>query len=258
MCIRYTIASNVTALERELQAEFQYSYQKVYNAHFGLELPVILSGAEKEIVAQRWGLVPYWTDQPTTRYHHINSPARNIVKNPAFRVPLRTRRCLVLANCFFVWVLMDKGKKMPFVVYDAKQRIMTFAGLWDEWKKKDEHSCLHSFSIITTHANKRLKGYSSQMPVIIPPGRRRKYLRNSIHLNEVMRMLRPLESDSMNLYPVSNQVNGFTKNTREVLIPAGERIYKEYTYVPKVYLKLEGMGSMKDNPDRKPEIKLMI
>ena len=71
-------------------------------------------------------------------------------------------------------------------------------------------------------------------------------------------MLRPLESDSMNLYPVSNKINCIDNNTREVLIPVGERVYKEYTYVPKVYLKLEGMGSMKDNLDRKPEIKLMI
>ncbi|MCK5700523.1 MAG: hypothetical protein KAI29_05195, partial [Cyclobacteriaceae bacterium] len=93
---------------------------------------------------------------------------------------------------------------------------------------------------------------------IIPPGRRRKFLRPSTPLNEVRRMLRPLESDSINLYPVSSKVNDFHNNTREVVLPVGERIYKEYTYVPEVYLKLEGMGSMKDNPDRKPEIKMMI
>ncbi|MCK5370338.1 MAG: hypothetical protein KAQ62_17370, partial [Cyclobacteriaceae bacterium] len=100
--------------------------------------------------------------------------------------------------------------------------------------------------------------YSRQIPVIIPPGRRRKFLRPSTPLNEVMRMLRPLESDSINLYPVSSKVYDVHNNTREVIMPVGERIYKEYTYVPEVYLKLEGMGSMKDNPDRKPEIKMMI
>jgi hypothetical protein len=94
--------------------------------------------------------------------------------------------------------------------------------------------------------------------VIIPTGRRRRFLRASTPLNEVMRMLRPLESDSINLYPVSLKVNDFHNNIREVVMPVGERVYKEYTYVPKVYLKLEGMGSMKDNPERKPEIKMMI
>jgi hypothetical protein len=75
---------------------------------------------------------------------------------------------------------------------------------------------------------------------------------------EVMQMLRPSGSDTINLYPVSDQVNIFNNNTRDILLPAGERIYKDVVYEQKVYLKLEGMGSMKDNPDRKPQLKLMI
>lgn len=250
--------SNVSALEREFQAEFQYAHQKIYNAHFGMELPTIRSGEENKIVALQWGLIPFWAKGPDPKFRNINSQARNIVKNAAYRVPVRRRRCLVLANCFFIWVFMEKGQKVPFVVYDSKQRIMSFAGIWDSWVNKEKTKCIESFSIITTRASKRLQNFTRQMPVIIPPGRRRKYLRPSIPLNEVMRMLRPVESDSINLYPVSSKVNDFHNNTSDVVLPAGERIYKEYTYVPKVYLRLEGMGSMKDNPDRKPEIKMMI
>ena len=258
MCTRFTIASNVAALEQEVQAEFQYSYQKIYNAHFGMELPVMLAGEEDKIVALRWGLIPFWAKEPSLKFHNINSPARSIVKNPVYRVPIRRRRCLVLANCFFIWVFTKPGQKVPYVVYDGKQRIMSFAGIWDSWVNDEKSKCIESFSIITTPANKRLQNYTRQMPVIIPPGRRRKYLRPSIPLNEVMRMLRPYESESINLYPVSSKVNDFQNNTREVVLPVGERVYKEYSYVPKVYLKLEGMGSKKDNPDRKPEIKIMI
>lgn len=258
MCTRFTIASNVSALEQEFQAEFQYEYQKIYNAHFGLELPIIQSGIEDKIVALRWGMIPFWAKEPNLKFHNINSPARNIVKSHVYRVPIRRRRCLVLANCFFIWVLQRQSQKVPYVVYDSKQRIMSFAGIWDSWINDEKSKCIESFSIITTHANKRLQNYSRQMPVIIPSGRRRKYLRPSTPLNEIMRMLRPLESDSINLYPVSSKVNDFHNNTREVVMPVGERMYKEYAYVPKVYLKLEGMGSMKDNPDRKPEIKMMI
>lgn len=258
MCTRFTIVSNVSALEYEFQAEFQYAHQKTYNAHFGLTLPVIRAGEEDKIVALRWGLVPFWAKEPNLKFHNINSPARNIVKNHVYRVPVRRRRCLALANCFFIWVFTGHGKKTPFVVYDSKQRIISFAGIWDSWINKDKSKCIESFSIITTHSNKRLQNFTRQIPVIIPPGRRRKYLRPSTPLNEVMRMLRPLESDSMNLYPVSSKINDFNNNTREVVMPIGERMFKEYTYVPKIYLKLEGMGSMKDNPDRKPEIKMMI
>ena len=258
MCTRFTIVSGVAAIEKEFQAEFQYEFEKVYNAHFGMELPVILAGEESKIVSFRWGLVPFWSREPNLKFHHINSPARNIVKNPVYRVPVRRRRCLVIANCFFIWTRSDSKVKVPLLVYDGKQRIMSFAGIWDSWENKEKSIRIESFSIITTHANRRLQKFTRTMPVIIPHGRRRKYLRESCYLNEVMAMLRPFESDTLNLYQVSNAVNDFNNNTKQVVMPVSQRIYKEYEYVPKVYLKLEGMGSMKDNPDRKPEFKLMI
>ncbi|NJN25627.1 MAG: SOS response-associated peptidase [Cyclobacteriaceae bacterium] len=246
MCTRFSIASGVAAIEQEFQAEFQYEFHKVYNAHFGIELPVIVSGSENKIINHQWGLIPFWAKSPDLKFHNINSPASNIVKNPAYRVPIRRRRCLVLANCFFVWIRSDKGQKVPHVVYDASQRLMSFAGIWDTWNSPDGLQSKASFSIVTTHANKRLARFTRQMPVIIPPGRRRKFLRDSLHLNEVMAMLRPIESDSINLYPVSEAVNDFQLNTKEILMPVGQRLYREYTYVPRVYLKLEGMGSTKE------------
>ena len=258
MCTRYTIASRYQAVECEFQAEFQYTYEKIYNAHFGLELPVILAGEESKIVGLRWGLVPYWSREPNLRFLNINSPARTIVKHAAYRVPIRQRRCLVLANCFFIWAMAEPGRQVPFVVYDAMHRLMSFAGIWDTWVDQDKTKLIQSFSIVTAPSTNRLRAYSRMMPVIIPQGRRRKYLRLSTPLMDVMRMLRTQESDSINLYPVSSKINEFDVNTRAVLAPVGQRIYKEYSYVPKVYLKLEGMGSMKDNPDRKPEIKIML
>lgn len=258
MCTRFTIASGVAAIEHEFQAAFQFAFNKVYNAHFGLELPVITSGDENKIVAFRWGLLPYWSREPNLNFHHINASARGIVKNPAHRMAIRNRRCLVLANCFFIWAFNKDLGKIPYVVYDAQHRLMTFAGIWDSWENREKSRQIYSFAIVSTEASRRLQPFTKSMPVIIPEGRRRKYLRKSCHLNEIVPMLRPYESDTFNLYPVSPAVNDFHKNSNEILMPVGQRVYKEVEYVPKVYLKLEGMGSMKDNPDRKPEFKLMI
>jgi putative SOS response-associated peptidase YedK len=247
----------VEAIENEFQAEFQFTFQKAYNAHFGMELPVICSGEENKIQSFRWGIVPFWSKEPNLKFHNTTSPAREIVKNSLYKIPVRRRRCLVPANCFFIWY-KSGGSKTPYVVYDSRHRLMSFAGIWDTWQNAEKTSLIHSFSIITTEPCKRLSNFTGQMPVIITEGRRRKYLRQSNSLMEVMQMLRPSGSDTINLYPVSDQVNIFNNNTRDILFPAGERIYKEVVYEQKVYLKLEGMGSMKDNPDRKPQLKLMI
>jgi putative SOS response-associated peptidase YedK len=258
MCTRFTIASAATAIEREFQAEFQFAYKKVYNAHFGMELPVILSGQESKIVPFRWGLVPFWSREPNLKFHHINSPARNIVKNPVYRVPVRRRRCLVIANCFFIWARWRGSAKIPFVVYDSHQRLMSFAGIWDSWETRERSVVVHSFSVITTHANRRLEKFSGSMPVIIPQGRRRKYLRDSCHLNEIMGMLRPWESDTMNLYPVSAMVNDFHNNTNAVVMPVGERMYRESTYMPRAYRRPGGPELLEDNPDEGPQVSMMI
>lgn len=258
MCTRYTIASSSEAIETEYQAEFQYSYSKCFNAHPGLTLPVICNDDEKKIHGLRWGLVPPWSKDPEGDYRHINAHTNKVVKHPVFRAPIRKRRCLILSNCFFVWVADENGHRIPHVVYDSRQRILSFAGIWEKWINREDKSVHYSFAIITCPPNARLAKFCSKMPVIIPQGRRRKYLRPSCYMNEVMSMLKPWESDTMNLFPVSTEVNNTANSTRQVLNPTGQRIYKEYEYVQKVYLKLEGMGSRKDNPDRKPEIKLML
>ncbi len=257
MCTGYTIASSSEAIEREFQAEFQFTYEKRYHTHGGLALPVICGGEETKIVAFRWGLVPHWSKKPLS-YHIINTDARDIVRDPVGKVLVRRRRCLTPFNCFFIRVRQNDGRKVPYVVYDGKQRIMSFASIWDVWQSHDKSTIIHSFSIITTRACKRLERFTRTMPVIIPPSRRRRYLDATAHLNRIMPMLRPYENDSLNLYPVTDLLNDFSINSRDILLPAGERVYKEYTYEQKVYLKLEGMGSMKDNPDRKPEIRLML
>jgi len=258
MCTRYTIASAAKVIESEFQAEFQYTYQKNYNAYFGSELPVILAGEETKVQRMRWGLVPFWSKEPNLKFHNINAEVRNIVKHAAYRVPIRRRRCLVPANCFFVWVKQQNGRKIPHVVYDAKQRLISFAGIWDTRTNKECTAAINSFAIITAPAVKRIRPFSASMPVIVTPERRRKYLRLGTPLMEVVHMLRNKESDTLNLYPVSNELDNFYENSRDVVLPVGQRLYKEVTYTPKVYLKLEGMGSKKDNPDRKPEIKMMI
>jgi putative SOS response-associated peptidase YedK len=258
MCTNFTIASGTTAIEKEFHAEFQYAFQKVYNAHFGMELPVIIGGDERKIVPFRWGLLPFWSREPNHHYHHVNACARQIVKNPVTRVPIRRRRCLVVANCFFIQAQFDGRSRVPMLVYDANQRLMSFAGIWDTWVNAEKTRMVHSFSIVTTFANQRLRKFCRSMPVIIPPGRRARYLRSSSHLNEIMGLLRPFDASGINLYPVSNLIRNPQNNSREVVLPVGQRVYKEYEYVPRVYLKLEGMGGRRNSPDRKAELKMMI
>ena len=257
MCVRYVLASKPGAIEKEFQAEFQFQFRPVFNARFGLDLPVI-TFEENKITAMRWGLLPYWSKAPDFKYKNINAWSGDVVKNALYRVPLRKHRCLVLANCYYEWIRTPDGRKQPHAIYFADQRLFSMAGLWDEWIDRERRISYHTFSILTTRASKKLRKFTRTMPVIITPSRRRRYLRADLPLQNVTSMLRPLETDRVNLYPVSADINDLNAEHRGLVQPVGQRLFKEYVYKSKVYLKLEGMGSMKDNPDRTSVIKKIL
>ncbi len=233
MCNRYVLASSVRAIEKELLADFNAPFSPFYNAHPGEYYPVVLSEDAKKIQFLRWGLIPYWSKWGNINYNY-NAFVSDLVKHFAYRLPIRKKRCLVPANCYYCWIRASTGKT-PHVVYIKDQRIFTMAGVYDSWRDKNSNRLIFSFSIIAGYSNKRIAKFSPVMPVIIPPSRREKYLRESIQLQEVMRMLKPLESDQFNLYPVSKKICNLTINSKEQVMPVGERLYREFTYQPKVY-----------------------
>ncbi len=249
MCVCYALASGAASIEREFQGVFQFGYKPCCNVRVGKWMPVIKAGKADEIVSLRWGLLPHWSGTPDFRYRHILASAREVVKHPVYRVPLRSRRCLVPANCYFEWIAGEDGRKRPYLIYFGGERLFSMAGLWDVWTDRERKVSIETYSIITTHACSRLRPFVSQMPVIIPPGHRRKYLKQSTPLMDITRMLRPYESDRVNLYPVRPAINDIHARGKQLLMPAGPRLYKEYEYVERVYLKLEGMGAGKGNPE---------
>ena len=252
MCSRYVLASGVKSLEKELLADFSFEFYPFYNAHPGGVYPVIFDHSPSSILRARWGLIPYWSKWKSNP-HMSNAFVSEVVKHPAYRLPIRKKRCLIPVNCYYCWIRKE-SRKTPHVVYIKDQRIFTLAGIYDDWTDRQSGECITSFAMLINYPSKHLANLLGSMPVVIPPSRRTKYLKSTIPLNEVMRLIRPFETDQFNLYPVSNEINNQGVDHKGLVQPVGQRIFSEYTYQSKVYLKLEGMGSMKDNPDRKPLI----
>ncbi|MGF1638082.1 MAG: SOS response-associated peptidase [Cyclobacteriaceae bacterium] len=254
MCVRYVLASIQEAIEQEFQAEFISVYKAGYNIIPGSTQSVISSEAPSHIIPMKWGLMPSWAKSSKVIYPNYLAFAADLTSHPLYRTSIRRRRCLVPANAFILWHMKESGKitKKPFLVYNHGQRIMSFAGLWDRWYEKPTNQIIDSYSIITTNACKRLSRFSQSMPVIIAPSLRRRFLDPAAPLREVMQMMRPWESDQFNLYEISEKINDQHLDNRDLLLPIGQRIYPEYTYQEKTFLKLEGMGSARENPNRKP------
>src|SRR5450755_4625803 len=75
-----------------------------------------------EIALARWGLIPFWAKDMKVGYSTINARSEELAAKPAFREPLKTRRCLIPANCFYEWQKVSAREKQPFAIAMQEDR----------------------------------------------------------------------------------------------------------------------------------------
>ena len=79
---------------------------------------------------------------------------------------------------------------------------MAFAGLWETWN--DIHTCC----IITTAANSLMESIHDRMPVILDADQWEAWLSpQNKQVDALLPMIRPHDSDSMQAWPVSRELN---------------------------------------------------
>ena len=242
MCGRYTVVTKVEAIEKEFNAQFNLPFTGVYNAAPSHSLPVITNESPNVVQLFRWGLIPFWAKDEKIAYKTINARSEDVISKPSFRKPIRSQRCLVLANCYFEWKRVEE-EKVPHVIYIQDQRIFAMAGIWDQWISKESGELIESFSILTLPATPRLNPLHHRMPIILPKSRRHRWLSNSLPLSEVTALFNQYPQERMNAYPVSSLVNSPINNTAEIVQPIGPRIAPEVVgYKANTTTKLEPKG----------------
>ncbi len=127
----------------------------------------------REMTIFRWGLVPYWSKDPSIGSRMINARAETVASKPAFRSMLGRHRCLVVADGFYEWKRTPAHRKSstPFYFERTDGRPLTFAGLWDTWRDPDRpddpEARLRTCTIITTEAGPDVADIHDRMPVIV-------------------------------------------------------------------------------------------
>lgn len=226
-----------------------------FNVSPGDYAPVITNDKPNEVQLFQFGLTPFWAKSPMYLHNARTEGDRNsendpgykggkdIINKPAFRKPIRSQRCLVIADAFYEGTTADKLNK-PYVVYlKDKQSPFAFAGIWDVWENKETGETIHSFAIITTVANSlmlRLPYHRS--PVILPRSRERAWINSNKPLTDITRMLEPLPGELMNAYPISTYVKDSRVKSKELVIPVGPTLTSDDAFKETVVLDLHSRG----------------
>jgi putative SOS response-associated peptidase YedK len=152
----------------------------------------------------RWGLVPYWAEDPAMGKRLINARAESVATRAAFREPFRQRRCLVPAQGFYEWKRFGRARE-PWLVRLKDAAVFAFAGVWDRWRGAE--SPIDSCAIVTTAANALVAPIHDRMPVILDRAAYDPWLDPAATEDDLRRLLQPFPADAMEAFPVSPRVN---------------------------------------------------
>ncbi len=165
----------------------------------------------------RWGLVPSWAEDLSIGNRMINARAETIGEKPSFSGPLKTRRCLVIADGYYEW--KTEGKlKQPYWIHPADGGVFAMAGLW-ETNGRATGQPIKSCTIITTAANEKMSEVHDRMPVVLVDEALQSWLNQSLSVADATSLLKAAPEEFLEMQAVDRRVNNARVDDEDCLRP---------------------------------------
>jgi putative SOS response-associated peptidase YedK len=222
MCGRYELHSHPAAIALAFGLAHPPDVHPRYNITPMTDVPVVRVNAEgrRELVRMRWGLVPRWAKDPAIGSSLVNARGETLADKPSFRTSYRRHRCLLPANGFYEWMVVDPGaqhpRKQPVHVGLKDDQPFGFGGLYERWLSPTG-DVLDTCTIVTTDANRLLRPVHDRMPLIIAPADYDRWLDPANA--DVADLVAPYGGDDLAWHPVSSRVNNVRHDDASLIEP---------------------------------------
>jgi putative SOS response-associated peptidase YedK len=229
MCGRYTIRE-LRLLEAALDAIAKQDDQippykiPTYNAAPAQLLPVAYldDNGKRVIEAMKWGFVPAWTREKA-KFAPINAVGETAPTSRMFRQAFSRRRCLIPADGFYEPKGPNIQKNRPWYFFQMRDHSpFAFGGLWERWHSPDGPA--DTFTILTTTPNRFVGKIHDRQPVIIDRKDYAKWLDPKMPAEEVTDMLRAIDDDRLEAWPVSDAAKSSKSKGEQLIEPIGPKI----------------------------------
>ena len=177
---------------------------------------------QRQLRVVSWGLVPSWAKDPKIGSRMINARRETVAEKPAFRKAFEKRRCILPADGYFEWYVMDNGKKQPYFIEPADGGTLAMAGLYEIWRdpsKADdaEDRFRWTCTIITTEATDDLGRIHDRMPLMVPRDNWDAWLDPSRAGS--LDLMTPAMPGVLAAFPVSTRVGNVANNDPSLVEP---------------------------------------
>ncbi|MDH5400595.1 MAG: SOS response-associated peptidase [Cyclobacteriaceae bacterium] len=213
---RFTITCDADRIQQRFDLATSEGYIPRYNAAPAQLLPVITQSEPAGFSFFYWGSIPVWTKNKNISNRLLTVTADQLLKKANHRQALRTHRCIVPADGWFEWKQLGKKTKIPYRIAFEQEKIMSFAGLWEEFEdEKDE--LFHIFRLITIPANTLVGEFSGVMPALLNKDDEKIWLDKQTTENELIALLQPLSMDKMMSYTVSPRISDTNQDSPDLI-----------------------------------------
>lgn len=221
MCGRFTIAVTVGWEDRFRAKQKGLELRPRYNVAPSQQVPIVRDDPDepgtRAIVPMRWGLVPSWAKEAKTGYSTINARAEGLTTSPAYRGPVRHRRCLVPATGFYEWK-QEGSRRLPYYIDRKDHQLFAMAGLYDIWHGPE--TTLASFTIVTIPANEVVSPVHDRMPAVLSRENEDRWMQQDpLSGDELARILATRPTPELEAYRVSPRVNSPTTEGPDLIEP---------------------------------------
>ena len=221
MCGRFFLVADTDVLVDEFQLVRDNPLERVspsWNIAPTHLVPVVgWRQGRRALRTLRWGLVPHHARTADDAAKHVNARAESIFERPAFRDPVRARRCLVPASGFYEWQRHGRVHT-AWAFAPVEGRLLALAGLWDRWIAPD-NSELRTLAIVTSDASDDVRAVHHRMPVILSPRAWDDWLDPRCDLDRVRELLRPAPAGTLRRWTVDPRVGHVAHNDPALLDP---------------------------------------
>ena len=212
MCGRYSLIATEKEIKEQLTfiEERGVKIQDSYNIAPTQTSAVVTNEEPYRLQNLSWGLIPSWSKDGKNQGRLINARSEGILGKPSFRVPVRRKRCVVIADGFYEWKRVGK-EKIPYRILPKDDTLLFMAGIWEEWGSGEDAK--RTFSVITTTPNEEIQPLHNRAPVVFTDEAECLFWLENNKLEEIAEMLKPTRNSYFKIYRVSQMVNSVRNNS---------------------------------------------
>jgi putative SOS response-associated peptidase YedK len=155
----------------------------------------------------------------------LNARSETVFNLPSFRVPIKTKRCLIPSTGYFEFHHNEK-EVTPYYIFLKDKEIFSLAGIYEKWLHPSTKELLTTFSILTVPANELCAKIHNggktpfRMPLIIPERLEEKWLDTSLNEKDINSFFHPFSSDSMDAYAIAKDFLKRSPKDASIIEPA--------------------------------------